>query len=48
MYCQRLPLAANTDLVGLAGGGLMFEYHEVYRTRIVVAYFMHLGVVGWA
>lgn len=45
---DHLVLAANADLVRLAGRGLMLEYHEVYQTGTVFAYFMHLGVVGWA
>jgi hypothetical protein len=34
--------------VGLAGGRLVLEYHEVNRARIVFAHSVHLGVVGWA
>ena len=48
IYCRRLPLAANTDLVSFASGRLMLEYHEVNRARIIFAHSVHLGVVGWA
>jgi len=26
----------------------MLVYHEMYQPRVVFAYFMHVGVVGWA
>jgi len=26
----------------------MLIYHEMYQPRVVLAYFMHVGVVGWA
>ena len=45
---DRLVLAANADLVRLAGRRLMLEYYEMYQTGTVFTYFMHLGVVGWA
>lgn len=43
-----LLLAANGDLMGLTGGRLMLEYHGVNHARVVLAYLMHLSMVGRA
>jgi hypothetical protein len=41
-------LAANGDLVGLAGRRLVLVYHEVHQSRVVIAYFVHIDVVSRA
>lgn len=47
-FDRRLVFATNSDLVGLAGGRLMLVYNEMYQPRVVLAYSMHIGVVGGA
>ena len=48
MPLTRRLVAANGDLVGLSGRGLMLVDHEVHQARVVIAHFVHINMVSGA